>query len=58
MSPFLVVGLGVDGLLIMTDGWFRIGIWGSERLINLCKRHGPPITMSSFTNIIALIVSL
>lgn len=58
ITPFLVLGVGVDDAFLMIHHWYHSEETDrNTRLCSVLLRTGPSITLTSFTNIVAFLVS-
>uniref|UniRef100_A0A915BTC9 SSD domain-containing protein n=1 Tax=Parascaris univalens TaxID=6257 RepID=A0A915BTC9_PARUN len=58
ITPFLVLGVGVDDAFLMIHNWFHsTEVDGSSRLSTMLVEVGPSVTLTSFTNVVAFLAS-
>ncbi|VDN29104.1 unnamed protein product [Gongylonema pulchrum] len=58
ITPFLVLGIGVDDAFLLMHSWFYSQAVASSRFCNIYLEVGPSITLSSITNVAAFLVCL
>ncbi|KAL3982322.1 Patched family protein [Acanthocheilonema viteae] len=56
ITPFLVLGVGVDDSFLLMQFWFYSQPMSYSRLHGMYTTIGPSITLSSFTNVAAFLV--
>ncbi|CAG9536920.1 unnamed protein product [Cercopithifilaria johnstoni] len=56
ITPFLILGVGVDDLFLLMQFWFHSQSMSSPRFQMMYTDIGPSITLSSFTNVAAFLV--
>ncbi|VDM38466.1 unnamed protein product [Toxocara canis] len=57
ITPFLVLGVGVDDAFLMIHNWFHSKeVDGSNRLSRMLVEVGPSVTLTSLTNVVAFLI--
>lgn len=56
VTPFLVLGVGVDDSFLLMQFWFYSESVVNSRFHMMYTAIGPSITLSSFTNVAAFLV--